>query len=337
VGIAIFRLRATMVSIKIWKEAMCVDNFLVALGVVFPMLVMMSVGALLRHRDLLDRQTARRMDAVNFRVFLPSLLFINIYRSDFSQDFRPGMVAFVVAGFFLTLAAVLVAVPRLVKDPRRVSVICQAIIRCNFVIFGISVTEHIYGEGNVGAAALLSAIVVPLVNVTCVILLESLRPGGGRTTAKQLLCRLAKNPLLIASALALALAFSGIRLPAMVQDVVTTLSRVASPVAFVMLGATLSLDGFLRNRRSLFWTVLTRMVVVPLLAMPLAALLGFRGVELAAMMAFFCSPTAVSSFTMAQQMGADGELAAQLVALTSVMSLFTIFICTYVFQAMGFL
>ena len=79
------------------------------------------------------------------------------------------------------------------------------------------------------------------------------------------------------------------------------------------------------------------MVIIPLLAMPAAVLLGFRGVDLAAIMAFFCSPTAVSSFTMAQQMGADGELAAQLVALTSVMSLFTIFVCTYIFQAMAFL
>ena len=43
------------------------------------------------------------------------------------------------------------------------------------------------------------------------------------------------------------------------------------------------------------------------------------------MLSMFASPTAVSSFTMAQQMEGDGELAGQIVVCTTVFSIITIF------------
>jgi predicted permease len=39
-----------------------------------------------------------------------------------------------------------------------------------------------------------------------------------------------------------------------------------------------------------------------------------------------CAPTAVNTFTISQQMGGDGELAAQIVAYCSVISIVTIFL-----------
>ena len=54
-------------------------------------------------------------------------------------------------------------------------------------------------------------------------------------------------------------------------------------------------------------------------------------------MIVFASPTAVSSFTMAEQMGGDPDLAAQQVVLTTVLSSVTIFAMIFLFKTWGIL
>lgn len=314
------------------------ESFLLALSVVLPMLLMMTAGVLVRRAGIVDAVTAKKMDGLNFRLFLPCLLFVNICQSDLAHDFSIGVVLYVLAAFLVLMTALLLVVPRLLKRPEQISVVCQAIFRGNFVIFGLTVTEYIYGAESTGTASLLSAIVVPLMNVSAVVLLEYFRPGGsGHVEPKKLLLGVAKNPLIIGCALGVVVSLLGLELPEMVFSPIRSMSKVATPLAFVLLGATLSLDGFRRNRRILTGTLLVRMVLVPAVMITAAILLGFRGVELASIMVLFGAPTAVSSFSMAQQMGADGELAAQLVALTSVCALPTIFSLTLVLRLLGYL
>ncbi len=313
------------------------DSFLLALSVVLPMLIMMSVGILIRRADLVDAHTTKKMDGINFRLFLPCLLFVNIYQSDLAHDFSPEVVLYALAEFFVLMTLLFTIVPRIMKRPEQISVVCQAIFSGNFVIFGLTVTEYIYGPGSTGTASLLSAIVVPLMNVTAVILLEYFRPGGGKVEPKKLVMGVAKNPLIHGCVLALAASLCGLNLPDMVFSPIQSMSRVATPLAFVLLGATLSLDGFRRNKVILAWTTFMRMVIVPAVTIIAAILLGFRDVELASIMVLFSAPTAVSSFSMAQQMGADGELAAQLVALTAVFALPTIFTITFLLRFLGYL
>ena len=62
--------------------------------------------------------------------------------------------------------------------------------------------------------------------------------------------------------------------------------------------------------------------------------LGVRGPELASLMVVFGAPTAVNSFTMAQQMGGDEELAGQQVVFSSALSTITVFL--FVFAAKSF-
>lgn len=54
-----------------------------------------------------------------------------------------------------------------------------------------------------------------------------------------------------------------------------------------------------------------------------------------ALMALLASPTAVSSFTMAQQMDGDAELAGQLVVFGSLFSILTIFLWTFLLKQIG--
>ena len=74
---------------------------------------------------------------------------------------------------------------------------------------------------------------------------------------------------------------------------------------------------------------------MPLIFLTIAVLLGFRGEELIALLVMLAAPPAVSSFTMAQQMDGDRELAAGLVVFGSSLAVVTMFIWIFVLKSMA--
>ena len=152
------------------------NNFIVAFSVVFPMLVMMLIGVFCGRKGILSPTLARQVDSINFRIFLPCLLFINVYQTDLAQNASADALLFALLLYFAMVALLVVIVPKIIRDPARISVVCQAIYRGNFVIFGLSITQSLYGEGNSGTAALMSSVIVPLMNITTVILMGKLMP-----------------------------------------------------------------------------------------------------------------------------------------------------------------
>ena len=98
------------------------------------------------------------------------------------------------------------------------------------------------------------------------------------------------------------------------------------------------LDKFPQRRGGIFPLTLAvagRLVLVPGIFLTIGALLGFRGVEFAGLIGVFASSTAVASFTMAQQMGGDAELAGDIVVVTSALCPFTIFGWSLLFKSLG--
>ena len=86
------------------------ENFMTALRVVFPLAALMGIGALVRKGGLVDRPSMRKVDVLSFRLFMPTLLFKNIYESDLLHHsgglgfvYIPVcmLLLFLVAGVFL--------------------------------------------------------------------------------------------------------------------------------------------------------------------------------------------------------------------------------------------
>ena len=67
----------------------------------------------------------------------------------------------------------------------------------------------------------------------------------------------------------------------------------------------------------------------------IAALLGFRDASLGVILILFGAPTAVSSYIMAKKMGNDGELAAQILLLTTFLCMLTIFGGIFIIKSIG--
>lgn len=312
------------------------DNFMVALNVVLPLALLMGIGVLVRKAKIVDRPTMRKVDSLCFRIFMPTLLFKNIYESDllhYSGGF--GFIYVLLCVLVLFIFAGVLLPRRLIPDGASAASVGQAMIRPNYILFGIVVAESIFGEGGAGTVALFGALIVPLINVFSTIILELNRSGSA--DLKKLFLSVLKNPMIIATLLALALLILRIEIPAILYSVIKDIAGATTTLAFLSLGVSLDLGEALSNRRVLVLSVLTRMVVIPLVFLPLSILLGFRGETLCALMVFFAAPTAISSYPMAVAMGGDGPLAGQLVCCTTVTSIFTIFCWTLGLRTLGLL
>ena len=64
------------------------ESFLAALRVVLPMALLMALGAGVRAAGVIDRTAMRSVDKLTFRLFMPVLLFKNIYETDLAQSFE---------------------------------------------------------------------------------------------------------------------------------------------------------------------------------------------------------------------------------------------------------
>ena len=311
------------------------ENFLAALGAVLPMALLRALGAGTRRAGVVDRPTMRSLDKLTFRLFMPVLLFKNIYETDLSQNFDPREILFVVLALAALLPLALLLPRRLEPDPVRAATIGHAMMRTNYLLFGVTVAESIYGEGRIGSVALVGAVAVPITNALGVVILES--GLSGRTSPGKLALSILKNPMVLATLAALGLMALPVRLPALLWGVIRDLAGVTTTLSFISLGVSLDLGEARANRRRLAVGTGLRTVLVPLVFLPLAVALGFRGQSLCALMVLFAAPTAVASYPMAVAMGADGPLAGQLVCATTVLSVFTMFCCTFLFQSLGLL
>lgn len=108
-----------------------------------------------------------------------------------------------------------------------------------------------------------------------------------------------------------------------------------TPFALVVIGASFKVDNVRRYLKPLLWAVTAKLAFLPAVAVTLGILAGFRNETLIALMAVFGGPCATASYAMAQQMGGDGDLAALMVVLTSVLCVITFFGWIFILKTLG--
>ncbi len=306
---------------------------MISANAVLPMCLIMALGYGTRRLGWIRREEIFAINKIAFRIFLPCLLYYNVYCSDLSGSFDPLLMAYAVGGVLLTFGLSLGYTLLTEKLPERRGVMIQGMFRSNYVIMGIPVATALLGSDQLGTVSILIAVVVPLFNMLAVVVLEVFR--GQKPKPLHVLGQIVKNPLVIASALGILTLAAGIRLPHILERTIQNVSAIASPLQLFLLGAFFQFSGLKTYRRELVTVSAAKLIVSPGLFLGLGALLGFRGVAFVSLIGIFASPTAVNSFTMAQQMGGDAELAGDIVVTTSAVSILTMFLWVFLFKSLG--
>lgn len=311
------------------------ENFLLALNVVLPIFLTIILGVILKKIKWVDENSLNIMNKLIFRVFMSILLFLNIYNiGDLSilssSNLNLILYSFIII-FVMILIAWLIYAPK-IKDKRRLSVLVQGAYRSNFILFGLAIANSLYGKIGSGVVSILTIVVIPTFNILAVIILEYY--SGKEINLAKLLKQVFKNPLIIASLVGLIFLIFKLTIPKPLHKTLVDISKIATPLAFIVLGGELKFGNMLKNMKYLISVNILRLIVNPILTMGIGKIIGFGGAEIVALLALSASPTAVASFTMAKEMGADGDLAGEIVATTSIFSILTIFIWIIVLKSL---
>lgn len=314
------------------------ESVYLGIKVVSPLVIYMTIGIIVRRIGLVSKKSFDEMNKVVFRVFLAALVFINSYQAELDALLSTDSIKVITIALSAVLIMVCIAIfagQRVIHDEERRVVIIQGIYRSNLVLFGLPISISIYGEGHQGVISILIAIVVPLFNIIAACLLNGV--NNKDKSRLMLILGAFKNPLVFCSLLGLAFNAMGIRLPELVTIPIDKIASAATPVAFVLLGGSLAFKNIRKDIKPILTVSTLRLIIVPLIVIITAAAVGLRGPSLVALFAAFASPIAVSSYTMSKDLEVAPELAGELVAVTTTLSAFTVFIWVSILNSLNLL
>lgn len=311
------------------------QNFLFSLNVTLPIFIIIVVGGFLKRIGLLTEGFTSVADKFVFKVALPVQLFRDIAAMDIRADFSGKFVVFCMVATTCMFAATWILGAIFLKDKSMVGAFAQAAARGSAAILGIAFVENIYGDSGMTPMMIVAA--VPLFNIYSVIILTVTSSEGKFNGAlvKKLIKGVVTNPIILGIAAGMVWSLAGLPMPVILSKSVNYIATTATPLALLVLGATFKGREALSKIGPTIAAAFLKLVAIPAAIFPFAIHMGFRGSELVAIMIMLASPTTVTCYIMAKNMGGDDTLSASVVMMATLLSSVTLTLWVFVMKTFG--
>lgn len=289
-----------------------------------PLFAFMMLGYFFKKKSYLNETSTKQLNILVFKFFLSIMCGETIYKANLKEDVELLPILVVAIGILTVFLISWAIVPRFVKDKTQIPVMIQGIYKSNYAILGIPIAQSIYGADNIGIVSVIAVILVPLNNCLSAFIFE--KYTGKATSVPKLILNIIKNPLVLGCLIGLLLNISGIRIPAWIMSgIISKLGALTTPLSMIALGASFEFSHISRYRKYLTWAVVAKLILVPLAIVPASMLMGIRGTALCGIIIYAAAPNAVNSYSTAVAMGGDADLANEIVVVTSLLSMLTMF------------
>ena len=296
------------------------NNFPLILGALGPIVALILLGLGLRRMGFPGDGFWPAAERFTYFILFPALLIHHLSLARLG-DYAVRSVAAVIVTLLLGMTAVVYTIrPWLAVDGPGFTSVYQGVIRFNTYV-GLAVVLAVFHTEGGTVAALVMAIMIPLINVLCVLVLVA--HVGGAVTVGGVVRGLVTNPLILACLLGIGLNVTGIGLPWGSAAVLEILARAALPLGLLAVGAGLRLDG-LAQPRLLIGTSALKLLGAPALAGMLCGLVEPGRLETAVLVTFTALPGASASYILARQMGGDAPLIAAIVTVETALAIVTL-------------
>jgi len=305
------------------------SNLTYSVNAILPIFLLAVLGALLKKFGKINDAFIGTADWLVFKIALPVMLFLEVAGSSLSDSLNPRLILFLIVSVTLSFLSMSVIAALAVRDKTKRGALIQGSCRSNFAILGVPLAVNMFGDAGGETIAIAMPFVILMFNTYSVIILSVFSGDQekrlNKSTLKGILKNIVTNPLIIGVLLGLPFMLTGIQLPAAADKTLSYLSNLTTPLALISLGANFRMESLKGRVGYALIGAMTKTVILPAAAVTVAALVGLRGPSLGVVLICFGAPTAVTSYIMAKKMGNDHELAAQILLLSTMICVLTIF------------
>jgi predicted permease len=290
-----------------------------------PVFLLIVLGFVLRRRMFPAPEFWSGLERLVYYVLFPALLIDTLARAKF------GSVPLAGVGGALALAVVVISALCLALRPllaRRLAVdgpaftsLFQGATRWQTFV-ALSVCGNLYGDNGVALASVAMVAMIPLLNILAVWVLTTYAREE-KLNLRKLFGALIRNPLLVDSAIGIALNLAGIPLPGWVHEFLDSLGRCSLAIGLLVIGAGLQFETLRRPLPVAWLTVALKLIVMPVVAIGLALAFRLSGPALAVVAICSAVPSASNGYILARQMGGDAPLLAQILVMQTLLAMAT--------------
>ena len=315
------------------------ENFIYSINVTMPIFLVMVIGYILKQIGMLNDNFVTVANKFNFKVTLPFMLFKDIAGVDIKAVFDIKYVLFCAIVSTICFWVVWGTAKLLVRDKTIRGAFVQSSFRGSAAVMGLAFIQNIYGSSAMGPLMIVSA--VPLYNIFSVIVLtfEANDSTGIDKKAKirQAGINICKNPIILSILAGLIVGLLGIQFPTLVNKTVSNVAQMATPLALITIGAGFEGRKALAKIAPTMASSMIKLVLQPLVFLPVAAWMGFSGEKMIAILIMLASPTTPSCYIMAKSMDNDEVLTASVIVTTTLMAAFTLTGWIFLLKTLGYI
>ena len=304
-----------------FSDFLSVLNF--SFSVTGPIFSMVVIGLLLRRIGLIGDSFIDQASNIVFKITLPVLLGMSMVTTDIETLFDPIIIGS--AGLATLIVFVLLSVSAVlfVKNEREKGIYIQGGFRGNLAIVGLALCTNLYGDEGIAKASILMSILVLLYNILSIYTLTKTLTDK-KLNLISMLTSMAKNPLIIGIVSGIVINLLHIPVHPIVMKTGGYLSQLTLPIALLCIGASLSFKEMKGSKSVTIASVMAKLVVTPIIITFIGYLSGFSKTDLGILFLMSSTPTAAASYVMVKAMKGNEALAANIIVISTVGSLFTV-------------
>lgn len=304
-----------------------------------PIFLVMVIGYILKQIGMLNDNFVTVANKFNFKVTLPFMLFKDIAGVDIKAVFDIKYVLFCAIVSTICFWVVWGTAKLLVRDKTIRGAFVQSSFRGSAAVMGLAFIQNIYGSSAMGPLMIVSA--VPLYNIFSVIVLTFEANDSTNIDKKakirQAGMNICKNPIILSILAGLIVGLLGIQFPTLVNKTISNVAQMATPLALITIGAGFEGRKALAKIAPTMAASMIKLVLQPLVFLPIAAWMGFSGEKMIAILIMLASPTTPSCYIMAKSMNNDEVLTASVIVTTTLMAAFTLTGWIFLLKTLGYI
>lgn len=298
------------------------SNFIFSLNTTLPVFLVIVLGWFLMQKKMFNDNFISIINKYVFTVALPVLLFKDIAATPIRDAFDPKFVIFCMIGTTIMFMGVWILAGIFLKDKSMVGAFTQASARGSAAVLGIAFVQNIYGDS--GMTPLMIVAAVPLYNIYSVIILtvcaDNQTNADASATIRRAFKNILTNPIILGIAAGVPFSLLNIELPPLVLKTVTSVSQTATPMALLAVGAGFEGRKAIKKIKPTLAATFIKLVALPAIFFPFAIAMGFRESALVAILVMVGSPTTVTCYIMAKNMGNDDVLSSSIIVMATLLS-----------------